>query len=358
MLITVLVFHAASPGKHSADCLVMARCPHKQWLDLSGFEREWSLSYGQRYRLIIESLKHPSDQFPSTIFFVGKQRKISTLQHIFVKNNLPQRQARGIANLHLDQTDLDTDYPLLFADCNPDTVPTKELGRWNGCHETNRFPLGSPECVSASARELAELVCCRLLFLFTDVICLFADDLGGLSRTFLRLRRWCERGSSSVGLLPSILVITSDPVGGDDAQKFHLLGRTPAFLKSFTTLELISMPRQRRPSPDATAARLKSALVAHVDRARRTRIESMTLFSATHLGAFFDAALRAFTRHPQTPFDFLETTRLGRTLDGMTPHTERLLSLCQQNAVPPEAAERFIASALWMDAQPRAMHRP
>ena len=100
------------------------------------------------------------------------------------------------------------------------------------------------------------------------------------------------------------------------------------------------------------------ALVAHVDRARHARIESMALSSATHLGAFFDAALRAFARHPQTPFDFLENTRLGRTLDGMTPHIDRLLRMCEQNAVPPAAAERFIASALWMDAQPRAMHRP
>jgi hypothetical protein len=337
--------------------LAMALCQHKPWVDLSGLDRDWSLRYAQRFKSITESLPNPQSQFPCIIYFLGKRRKVSALQKIFTNNNITRRQAHGIANLHLDVTSCDTTYPLLFADCNPDALSLNGIGRWQGCHETKCYPLASREVASLASTGVAEIVQSRLLFLFTDIICLFADDLGGLLGTTRRLTTWCDWGSSSTGLLPRVLIVTSESSDETGAQNLLSLSSAPTFLTCFSSLTIIKI-HQNQLSPESNSARLKAALMSSVDRARSKRTESMAMFTATHLGAFFELALSNFARSPLASFDFLGASRSKTDhLEQLPIHVDRFFSLCTQNALPRITAEGFVASAILMDSRPPNMHR-
>lgn len=310
----------------------------------------------ERFKTLVDDLPNSDAQYPCIIFFLGKRNKVSALQNIFVNNNITRRQAHSIGNLHIDLTTCNTTYPLLFADCNPDAISVNDLGRWNGCHETHCLRLTSHHNVSLGSNAITELVQARLLFLFTDIICLFADDLGGLLGVTQRLAKWCDLGSSSTGLLPRVLVVISESSDESGAQKLLQLNSTSGFQKCFPSLTITKI-RRHQLSREAASARLKSALMSAVDEVRSRRIDCMAMFSAIHLSAFFRSALGRFAKNPMATFDFLRASRLAvGHLECLTVHVERFFTLCRQNGLPRTATEDFVASAILMDSYPPNMH--
>src|SRR5436853_2489699 len=192
----------------------MALCPHTPWLDLYGLRdsREWSITYGQRLHIVLRDVSFPATKFPTVFFFVGKKRKVSALQDIFPNNNITRRKAHGIASLHLDTATAGSRYPLLFADCNPDAEFVNQIGKWDGCHESVRYRVNVGDGAPPTSKELADMIHAQLFLDFVDVVCLFADDLGGHERVADRLMRWaqCRQSAQCVPLhKPSVIVVAS-----------------------------------------------------------------------------------------------------------------------------------------------------
>lgn len=329
----------------------MASCTHYQWVDLTGFDRNWSISYGQRLLKIIEEIPDPDTQFPSTLFFLGKKAKISALQAIFHRNNIKKRREHGIANLQLDVTTSGAVYPLLLADCNPEASYANMIGSWNGCNETNNFYIDTGEAPQPNVRDVVDMIHARLLLPFIDVVCLFADDLGGVDKCVEWLSR-IARASLPLKphsiLKPQVLIVTSDL--HDPSVSFQTAD--VPLEDVFAPISFINLVQGSSTLPSASMyLPLHGALLKSVDRAREGRISSHLHFSALHLNAFFSEAVKIFASTPSRPFDFIETAaeQAGKEF---SLHLRHFLFLAEENALSWTSIPPFIASAILVDAYP------
>jgi hypothetical protein len=337
----------------------MALCPHTQWVELSGLRNspEVSITYGRRLHSVIGGLPSPDTKLPTVFFFLGKRKKVCALQNIFPNNNITRRKAHGIAVLHLDTTTSGSDYPFLFADCNPDAEILNQIGEWDSCHENIRYRVNvGDEEAAATSKELVDKIHSRLLLNFVDVVCLFADDLGGPGAVVHRLMRWiqCRRDSHCFpSHRPGVVVVVS---GSRDCHTLSVMEKTYGFRETFASLTVVDMTVSASQSELAAHMSLKGILTDKADTIRRRRAELRTLYTATHIEAFFVEALEGFALCSGRGFDFVAATRRRRGgPNKMTPHIQQFLSLAREE-ISEATISSFVASALLMDCYPAGMH--
>jgi hypothetical protein len=212
-----------------------------------------------------------------------------------------------------------------------------------------------------------DIVLNRLLFLFTDVICLFADDVGGLDGVKTLLTRWATIGSASSlpsTVRPRLLVISQEDHSSAtfnllDRENFRydLLHSTGTELsRTFASIKAIVLPGQHL-SPAARHRRLREEIAKECDRARESRTAASVAFSGTHQNALFDSALRHVSGTIQERFDFVRAAREANELGtDYSSHIENFLSLAKAQAMPLGATCSCIASSVLMDAYPPRMH--
>src|ERR1700735_1533328 len=119
----------------------MASCAHVQWLRLIEDQKEFSLQYGSRLHYITKSLPRPSDQFPSTLSFVGKKCKMTAMRAIFPESRISRSRNCGIANICIDPMTADDSHPMLLADICSDYTEIKSRATKEDCHESTNYPL-------------------------------------------------------------------------------------------------------------------------------------------------------------------------------------------------------------------------
>ncbi len=130
----------------------MASCEHIAWLQTAD-TKELHFRDGNQMKRVIQEMPNPIAQYPSHIFFIGQKAKNIALRELFPHNNIKR-----------------------------------------GRHECKTYPLRwkpSPEY------SMFNIVHAQLFFLFTDVICIFADDFDGLEQIVERLVAWAIIGSAS-----------------------------------------------------------------------------------------------------------------------------------------------------------------
>ena len=285
-------------------------------------------------------------------------RDIRALQSIFPNNNITRRKTHGIATLHLDTTTLKATFPLLFADCTPDAECTNQIGMWDGCHETRRFRIQHEDHVRAPLRTLIDQIQSRILFRFVDVICLFADDLGGYGKVAETVGRWIANGGDPQFRpphKPCIIVIGSR---GGDFPGAKALRRSTAFRAIFHSLAVWEDVAYADFSSLATQRLLKEALVGKADEMREVRTCLRRLYRASHVRNFFRESIKAFSVTQDANISFEEIARLDHGGNGeLSTH---LYNFIQQSACEGFAEVTiacFVASALLMDCFPPQMHR-
>jgi hypothetical protein len=112
----------------------------------------------------------------------------------------------------LRQQSLGSDYPLLFSDGDISSrLPSTTLDVTSTCHPSKSLPISWS---AATKEHIINILYARLLFLFSNVICIFADNVGGLETVQAHLQTWATVGSASS--LPKtirprvIIVITAE----------------------------------------------------------------------------------------------------------------------------------------------------
>lgn len=147
------------------------------WLQLICGKSGFGLRFETRFQGIIDQLTAPSKS-PCLGLFLGTKTKDAALHEVFPHNNLErQRCAQGIIRLELDNSSLKSDHPILFAD----TDPNLPVITYDNCQSSSYLRrVVSLPWAAAVPHLVQDIILSRLLFLFADVICLFADDLGGL----------------------------------------------------------------------------------------------------------------------------------------------------------------------------------
>ena len=345
------------------SCHLMALCVHQQWLRLDQDEHGFQLQYGNRLDNISLSLPRPAKQYPTLILFFGRESKARALRAIFPGNGVSSGRGAGIANVRLDPSTANDDHLLLLADCVPKPAPADQR-KGGSCHETTTHPIAwSDDGGPPTRQEVTDCIQTRLLSLFAGVVCIFAQDCGGLDKVEERLASWTSRGSASslpASTYPRLVVITNipGPRFRSEALCFRLrVLADPKFSGSFSSLQVVNLPGPNRAPSREHLSGLGAILREEAAAARLERVNTHTLISMIHFAAFFDAALREFARSPRLTFDFIRSTRLDNPVPtGFQRHITSLMTLSSEHKIPGGILWEFIASAIVLDAFPPDMH--
>ncbi|CZT07006.1 uncharacterized protein RAG0_12591 [Rhynchosporium agropyri] len=339
----------------------MALCAHQYWLRVYQDESGVGMQYTNRLNHISTSLPNPNKQCPSLIFFLGKQFKTRVLRALYPGAILKSRQY-GVANVCLDPATQSDNHPILIADSCPDYTQVKLRGQ-NTCHETIRYPVGwIDEFDQPKQQHLAAHTLAKLFALFMDVLCIFAQDCGGLDGVVGLLTGWTVIGSASSlprAIRPRLVVVTSVP--GDNfasaALQFRLRVLSDSkFSASFSSLSVVNvLGLGRNPSREHFSG-LEEALQLETDFIRTEKVNSHTLFSMIHITGFFDAAMRQFATSPQT-FDFIQCSReISPVSHNFQHHIRTFMALCSEHNIPASMIWEFIASVVIFDSFTPDMH--
>lgn len=341
----------------------MASCVHQQWLRLDQDEHGFQLLYGHRLENISLSLPRPAKQYPTLILFFGRESKARALRAVFPGNGVSSCRSTGLANVCLDPSTVNADHPLLIADC--DTRPMQvDQRRESSCHETTTRPIAWPDDGGPPTRQdVADCIQTRLLSLLAGVVCIFAQDCGGLDKVEEQLATWTFTGSASslpASTYPRLVVITNipGPRFHSEALCFRLrVLADPRFSKSFSSLQVVNLPGPHRASSREHLSGLGKILREEAAAARLEKANTHTLFSMVHFAAFFDSALLEFSRSPRLTFDFIRSARFDNPVPtGFERHIASLMTLSSENKLPAGILWEFIASAIILDAFPPDMH--
>jgi hypothetical protein len=347
----------------------LVQCNHLSWLQIFGDAKSgFSVIYDDRYKRIVGELAAPSKQCPSLAFFLGNKARDTALKHLFPNNNVRRPRTTPLAiNLRIDNGSSTTDNPILFADCDPlqCTWPSQD-NHQAPCHEQKHFPL--PWGLSHQA-DVLDVLLARLFFSFTDVICIFAEDVGGLDAVGNLLVKWAGLGRPSSlpdSVRPQVLVVTQGDGSASvthsllkwDDFRYHILQTEKVDLtQSFAAIKVVQLADEHL-SPLVRYRGLKDVVCKALDEARRLRAFNTTLFSAVHQAALFQNALRHVAQTIREPFDILNSTRKDNRIQAdYSTHLEQFFSLTTKLKLPYDSIAYYVASTILVDAYPPKMHR-
>ncbi|KAK5947735.1 hypothetical protein OHC33_011251, partial [Knufia fluminis] len=312
------------------------------WLDLDQTESHWALTDPGRLRRIMSDLPHPDRQQPSLVFFVGKRCKAETLRALYTSNNVSRRAAHGVANVLLDHTSDMAPHPVLLADCTPDATPTSLVGSWSMCHEAHRVNLAQHDLLD---QDMVAFVQVNLLFSFSHVVCVFADDLGGNRAAARYVENWTRLRLGTAGELevrPHLLIVTTESRDMDALMQVECHS---CFDSTFESLYIVVLDKTAVMSNREKVRRILNHVI---EDARQLRQERHLLLSASALADVFSRAVEAIGQDATTRVDLLTLSQhpahsLARSL--VARHLQHFLSLAVGQC-PASTIVQLLASAL------------
>ncbi|GLA56081.1 hypothetical protein CBS76997_11266 [Aspergillus niger] len=205
---------------------------------------------GSRLARLVNELPQPSVQLPQVVFFMGRHPKNKTLRQLCSSNYRGQCRSQPGVNIRSDNRTLQALQPRFFADCDPCRSLLSTHQSLRNCHEEKIYSLELP----CTEHSLQDIIISRLIFLFTDVVCTFADDVGGFEGTRRLLTTWAAIGSASSlppAVRPRVIVVVSQSpsatgsVIDEDDFLFELLhaGDVPYF-SAFRDIQVSSLPAE------------------------------------------------------------------------------------------------------------------
>ncbi len=346
-------------GRNSANVsltivFIMSRCNHISLLRIAE-GKEVCLLDDDRLDRAMQPMTNPSAQYPSLQFFIGRKAKDLALPELFPHNNVRRgHQDRNcVANLRLDASSISCNRPILFADSDPLSVIYRNHEAAS-CHRTASYSV--PWAV-ASNHSLYDILHARLFFLFTDVICIFADDFKDHGSVTDRLNTWATIGSAvdlPREIRPRVVIVASDQM--EKLRRNKQSWSTVNTRNSFSSIELLYLPGDHL-SPLARYRRLKDTLLRQADEIRWLRISKHYLFSAVHMSRLFSRALQHIVDSINQPFSFIRASREGNEItEDYSNHLLTFFKLGARCEVPYSSLISFVASSILMDAYPPNMH--
>lgn len=317
---------------------------------LHGFQTgaDWFLACGNGLEQATASLCDPHAQSPSTVLLVGTREGEAARQALLPGRS--QSRSRGIAQLQADGSTLDDEHPLLVASLDMDNVCTKQKPPPKH-NARSRYKVAwlSEHSPTAEAGSFVETIVGKLLLPFVDVVCLFLDDFSTREAGIQFLRRCGRHSRLSLGWKPQVILASSSTY----RQKGSL------GLPMFGSIQHVVLPADGRKTLSSSRFRaLKNTILTSVKTVRKRRNASKTLYSAYHLNAFFESALRHVATCASSPFSFILATReCNQVQDRLWLYLRNFLRLCAANHTSQEAALEYMASALMLDSLPPGMHR-
>jgi hypothetical protein len=106
---------------------------------------------------------------------------------MFPRNSVSSYQRPGLANVCIDPVTVSDDYLLLIADWYPEQILANQRDS-SACHEAiTHLVVWSDNDRPPTQHNVTDHIQMRLLSLFTNVLCIFAQDFGSLDQVAERL---------------------------------------------------------------------------------------------------------------------------------------------------------------------------
>lgn len=188
------------------------------WFDI-GVREDSSfavLDYG-RLPNVVNQLPDPQNQYPSLCVFLGKQTKDHTLQRLYNQNNIKRHVSKSMIQLRYDVASFESREPVLLAD--GDIMETERS------YPKLKLDAGMGQPIlwgNYSTGRLLQVLWSRLVFLFTDVVCIFIDDISSMRIVVEFLVKCLELGSASSlprTLLPMLVIIYRTRASNKDPKR-------------------------------------------------------------------------------------------------------------------------------------------
>lgn len=211
-----------------------------------------------------------------------------------------------------------------------------------------------------SAKTVLHAVWARLVFLFADVICIFADDFPDFSHVADFLVDCLRLGSASslpVAVRPRVIIVFGHARDGvpDDVQQTNLLYQrlnndTSGLLsESFSAVNMIRLEHGPL-SETARHERLRALIAGQLDDMQLVRQDHKVLINANHLVALFQSAFRHLADEIREPFHYVKATRAHNAVPpSLATHLAHYQGIGMQSDLCYEDLAPSIASALVMD---------
>lgn len=292
---------------------------------------------------------------------MSRKAKNVALRKLFPYNNIKKGRQNELANIRIDTTSLKSEYPILFADSDVAfKIPIKT--RDTTYHErfTYRLQWQHPPKLSYS-----DIIHTRLFFLFTDVICIFADNFANLDDVIKRLKSWAAAGtvsSSPSTVRPKVvIVIRGDEISATfnilQAQNLRFNLHQQDLIEYFSSIIVLYLADEQI-SPLARHRRLKEVILRHVNEVRQLCQNAQSLYSAAHLARFICEAIQHLSCSRTSPFNFIHVSRRNNEVQqDYYAHILRFLRLDAQHSLSNQDLTSYIASSMVMNAFPPAIHR-
>ncbi|GKT61251.1 hypothetical protein ColTof3_08590 [Colletotrichum tofieldiae] len=348
----------------------MTRCKHTGWLRVSTKDQAYVIESSDRAQRLLDSLPRPDSQYPSTLVLIGNATKRVAMQRLGVDITRPNT-TRGHGEIHLSLAPVGASggRPTLIADA--DIPPHKRLGRPRKstlCHElaTRSISTAHSASIPSTAVASGDHVYNRMLFPFADVVCLFADDVGGVEVVAQRLASWLTLETPSTSSVRPWLVVVTN--GGEESSARNQLlqavrKRTNVHASErFHGVRVISLADT---SPKSLRRRLHSLrwdilsneLSYMAETKRVERVLASCLFSATHLAGLLRHATAQLGDADAPPLNFLAVSRLDNPVAAdLQAHLARFLTHCDSVDTLKRFAVPVIASSFLLDHYPPGMH--
>lgn len=341
-------------------------CKHTAWLSLVTGSHGTMLLDFNRLQALLHLFPDPSTQTPSLITFVGGRCKTRTVRKL-ISSEASNIQDHADIHLHVYPPTMAHDSPFLLADY---TFPTQILPEQNysnvNCHEIFRRSLSWTNNSAQVLGTVAESVLARLLVPFTDVICIFSSDFGGLVGVAGMLKALMCRGhirhtSSTLPqvIRPTVFVVTENLTPRTDLVETQFLleilqeSFTGDIAAHFSCLSVLSIPPNKH---------RHQILLEHISRAvaemQKRRKGTRNLFSLQHFAALFRPACDQFSSLKTTEyFNFVEFSRLRNPAPhAFTQHLTEFLGQLTSKMDIINSGVPLIASSILLDNNPPGMH--
>ena len=324
--------------------------------------QEFRLLEPGRLAKLSEHLPDPVAQKPSILLFAGRTAKLAALKSIFPQNSFKGNYRRSAITLTLDNNSLSCRFPVLFAESPSEK--SFQAAEDSPLVSNKSYPIRSSDATSLSSAY--NLLHARLLSLFVDVFCIFADDIGGLDSALTLLQNWARDGGTQSNFKtkkPRVVIVGGRSGGTSPCiEDFLAGGKSPQYdrklLKTFYGSILVFTLPTPELSADARYRTLKETIWRQKDEMMLLRKQLACCLSFEPTARFFGLAIGHVSADPAKPFDFLVESRrdFGVRAD-CSHHLTRFLRLAQQHGLSQDLASRYLASTLIYDAFPPGMHR-
>ncbi|KAK5111091.1 hypothetical protein LTR85_012266 [Meristemomyces frigidus] len=187
----------------------MRSCQHEALVEVSASDQP-CLVDPYRLQRLVDSLPNPGQQQPLIVAFFGGDEKRLAVDQLFPANDTKARDRRpGLCKVYADALTTHAPNPIIFVDIDPDHAPPVQDTK-SHCHHLKAFRMQPSLC---SDRFCAILVK-QLLLPFIDVLCIFADDVGGYAGVLHYLQLWTLSDLAAADEQASVRVVVVVPDDG------------------------------------------------------------------------------------------------------------------------------------------------